>query len=189
MLRTCTVGLSFLGFAAGLQAGPPSAFPIRSHTVLIPATSIDAAPVVMESVVQPPTSAPQAAAQPATPALQVVPQQQSIQQLRPAPQPVQQATPIPVVQTTPTPIAAPRTIVAQPCPCCEPTVRPGRVWLDGSRPVVIDDRFRYEPRIRDIRYAVPSSTLPGGSPSAIDTPFVIPNYRARDGYFRIFDLR
>src|SRR5262249_30031889 len=70
-----------------------------------------------------------------------------------------------VVQNTqaPAPVvvrAAPGPVVAQPCPC-EQTVRPGRLWLTGGRPILIDEHFRYEPRIRDIRFASPSSTLPG----------------------------
>jgi hypothetical protein len=96
---------------------------------------------------------------------------------------VQQAqTPAPVIVRT---IPGPAT---QPCPC-EQTVRPGRAWLPGCRPILIDDHFRYEPRIRDIRYSMPSSTLPGTGLGAPDTLFVLPPYQARDGYFRIFDRR
>lgn len=99
-------------------------------------------------------------------------------------------TPV-VVQTAPAPVVVktiPGPVTTQPCPC-EQTVRPGRVWLTGSRPILIDDHFRYEPRIRDIRYSTPSSTLPGSGLGAPDTLFVLPPYQARDGYFRIFDRR
>jgi hypothetical protein len=83
--------------------------------------------------------------------------------------------------------AAPTAIAAQPCPC-EKAARPGRVWLSGWRPVVTDDPFRYEPRIRDIRFAPQSSTLPGAGLGAPDTLFVLPpSYHP--GYFRVFDRR
>ena len=57
----------------------------------------------------------------------------------------------------------------------------------GGRPIVIDCKDRYEPRIRDIRFAPASSTLPGTGLGAPDTLFVLPPYR--DGYIRLFETR
>jgi hypothetical protein len=67
--------------------------------------------------------------------------------------------------------------------------RPQRLWLTADRPIYMDeDKFRYEPRIRDIRFAPMSSTLPGGAMfGAPDTLPVIPAYR--DGYIRFFSFR
>src|SRR5688500_14572969 len=78
------------------------------------------------------------------PAMKIVP--------APVPSQVVRADEPPVV-VKPAPVVvqgAPPPIAAQPCPC-EKAVRPGRTWLQGWRPVVVDDPFRYEPRIRDIR--------------------------------------
>jgi hypothetical protein len=168
MLRALAVGLSFLGFVEGSFAGPPSALPTRKPSPTPPPTQV--VPIANESpvVVQAPP-VQQIAPVPVTPI---------------APAPVYHATPIPVQQAVPSPTPA----IAHPCPC-ERTVRPGRAWLTGGRPVLIDDRFRYEPRIRDIRYSMPSSTLPGAGLGAPDTLFVLPPYQARDGYFRLFDTR
>jgi len=115
------------------------------------------------------------------PAVKIVP--------APVPSQVIRADGTPIV-VNPAPVvvhATPTTIAPSPCPC-EKCVRPGRVWLSGWRPVVVDDPFRYEPRIRDIRFAPQSSTLPGSGLGAPDTLFVLPpSYRP--GYFRVFDRR
>ena len=59
--------------------------------------------------------------------------------------------------------------------------------LNEAVSFVIDCKDRYEPRIRDIRFAPASSTLPGSGLGAPDTLFVLPPYR--DGYIRLFETR
>jgi hypothetical protein len=81
------------------------------------------------------------------------------------------------------PYSAPCQVSSHQLPCC----RPGRVWLAPNRPIFFEDKFRYEPRIRDIRFAPMSSTLPGTGLGAPDTMSVIPSHR--DGYFRMFQFR
>jgi hypothetical protein len=175
MARMLAIGLSVIGWVAVAKAGPPSALPTRTIT---PAVAVDSTPFI-EITPAPVVAAPQKVT-PAVPIGQLVviaPAPQA-QVLQPAPGNVVLA-PAPVVQVAPPP--------ARRCPCEQ--IRPGRVWLTDNRPILIDDRFRYEPRIRDIRYATPSSTLPGSGLGAPDTINVIPPYRARDGYFRFFDMR
>ena len=108
----------------------------------------------------------------------------------PAPVPsrvVNAGTPVAVQQAPAAMIQqVPSRVVSQPCDC-QKTIRPQRLWLIAGRPIVIDCKDRYEPRIRDIRFAPMSSTLPGSGLGAPDTLFVLPPYR--DGYIRLFETR
>ncbi|HVJ83338.1 MAG TPA: hypothetical protein VNC50_19895 [Planctomycetia bacterium] len=62
-----------------------------------------------------------------------------------------------------------------------------RLWRVDGRPVMADDLYRYEPRVRDARFSPVSSTLPGSGLGAPDTIPVLPLYR--NGYFRLFNTR
>lgn len=159
MLRTLAVGLSLLSGVSSAIAGPPASKPSAMPTRVVRAAA-------------------QESTQPKTPTV------------------VHAGTPV-VVQQAPTPIPAqpapvvvqhaPGTVVQQPCNDCNRAVRSGRIWMIDRRPIVIDCKDRYEPRIRDIRFAPASSTLPGTGLGAPDTLFVLPPYR--DGYIRLFETR
>jgi hypothetical protein len=159
MLRTLAVGLSLFGTIQGSFAGPPAAQSSALPKRVSRANyQVEVQPVALTVV------------QPAAP---VVRQE-------PAPVVVHHSPPGTVVH------AAPPRPVAKPCDC-ERVVRPGRIWLVPDRPIVIDCKDRYEPRIRDIRFSPMSSTLPGSGLGAPDTLFVLPPYR--DGYIRLFETR
>ena len=60
---------------------------------------------------------------------------------------------------------------------------PGGWWRIGNRPIFCQEGYRFEPRVRDLRYAPGAATLPGGGMGQREALPVLPAYR--DGYFRL----